>query len=280
MMSDLSWHQAIQHCQDNAKAYALVTLLDSMGSTPRNSGTKMVICEDSIYDTLGGGHLEFEITKKARELLANKRDAQHIEHYPLSSKLGQCCGGSTIALFEIFYCHVQPLVVFGAGHVAKALMPILSQLPMAITWVDPRAEMFESCGDYRNINKLVTDEPQEIISDLADNTWILILTHNHQLDFDLVFKALNTSQFPFLGMIGSRTKAKRFRTKLQHRGLSEQQISSLTSPVGLTDIPGKRPIEVAVSISAQLITMLEGAQVPDKKQQAQKWLQTKSILEL
>lgn len=277
-MTILTWHEALSHCQTHAQAYVLVTLLDTMGSTPRASGTKMLVCEETIHDTLGGGHLEFAVCEKARALLATGKDCQHIEHYPLSSKLGQCCGGATIVLFEVFASHEQSLVIFGAGHVAKALVPILAQLPLNITWVDQRQEMFESAKEASNIKNLVTDTPASLIPTLAPNTWILILTHNHQLDFELVCAALKHNKLDYLGMIGSETKARRFRTRLQHREIEQQKIDKLICPVGLKSVQGKRPIEVAVSISGQIIQMLEQP-ASSANQLSKQWLTTKKLLE-
>lgn len=276
-----NWIEAIQLCQDGGKRFVLVTLLDTAGSTPRAAGTKMLITEDGIFDTVGGGHLEWDITKQARELLLSDKNTQKIEHYPLSSKLGQCCGGATIVLFEVFVEHVQRIQIFGAGHVAKALVPILAQLPLQITWVDQREDMFESIPIPNNVRVEVTETPVDLIKQIDEDNWVVILTHNHQLDFELVQSALAQPKVKFLGMIGSDTKARRFKQRLQHRDYLPEQIERLVSPIGLATVPGKRPIEVAVSISAQIIQLLEQRSAtmpePDNKQQ---WQTTKRLLEL
>lgn len=280
-MTTLSWFDAIQHCQASGKNYVLVTLLDTAGSTPRAAGTKMIITDDMIHDTVGGGHLEWEITRRAREFLASGSEGQNIEHYPLSSKLGQCCGGATIVLFEVFINHGQKLTIFGAGHVAKALVAILEKLPLQITWIDQRADMFESAQLSDNVAIKVSDDPCEIFKNIEVSTWVVVLTHNHQLDFDLVKAAMNNEQVTYLGMIGSNTKARRFRERLKHREYSPEQIERLICPIGLDTIPGKRPVEVAVSIAAQVIQLLnentKGEKSSDKKRQ---WIATKQLLEL
>jgi xanthine dehydrogenase accessory factor len=278
-MQKLSWFNAINHCQQTGTSYVIATLISSAGSTPRDSGTKMVITEESFYDTLGGGHLEFEVIKKAKLLLAENKQTQSIEHYPLASKLGQCCGGATNVLFEVFVAHNQHLAVYGAGHVAKALIPIIENLPLQIRWLDPRPEMFDRQPLAENVKTLHIEDSAESIRDLPLNSWLLVLTHNHQLDFELVSNALKRADLDFVGMIGSDTKAKRFQTRLAHRGFSEEQINRLTSPVGELSIPGKQPIEVAVSIAAQLIQLIHAKQPKiSADQQKQEWFKTKTLI--
>lgn len=250
------WFEAVSNCQQQGERYALVTVLSVAGSAPRDAGTKMVVTGAETFDTIGGGHLEHAVTKEARERLLSAKASTGIVDYPLSGKLGQCCGGAVKVLYEVFCDHVQHVAVFGAGHVAKALVPILSQLPLQIHWVDSRADLFEDVLTPANVRCIVDEEPEYVCDTLPDNTWLLILTHNHQLDFAIVERALQATRFDFVGMIGSDTKARRFMTRLTRKGYSEAQKARLISPVGDTRIPGKRPIEVAVSISAQIVSRL------------------------
>lgn len=276
-----TWFDALHQCQQQGKSYVLVTLLATAGSTPRNSGTKMLVCDDSAFDTIGGGHLEFEVIKQARTLLIENTTMQKVEHYPLSSKLGQCCGGATNVLFETFTQHSQHIAIYGAGHVSKALVPILAQLPLQISWIDNRQDMLDEIAQQpqpNNVKFLASEYPADTIAILPAKSWVMIMTHSHQLDFDIVEAALRREDMPFVGLIGSDTKARRFRTRLAHREFAPQDIQRLVSPVGLLDIPGKRPIEVAVSMAAQLIQLLE----PDKNpqsQQKQAWRDNKQLIQ-
>jgi len=276
-----TWFDALHQCQQQGKSYVLVTLLATAGSTPRNGGTKMLVCDDSEFDTIGGGHLEFAVIKQARNLLLENSTLQKVEHYPLSSKLGQCCGGATNVLFEVFTQHSQHIAIYGAGHVSKALVPILAQLPLQISWIDNRQEILDNIAKQTqpsNLTLVFNENPADTIATLPSNAWVMIMTHNHQLDFDIVEAALNRMDIDFVGMIGSDTKARRFRTRLQHKGLQVQNIQRLISPVGLLDIPGKRPIEVAVSMAAQLIQLLEPAKI-NQAQQKQAWRDNKQLIQ-
>ncbi|PKG99711.1 xanthine dehydrogenase accessory protein XdhC [Paraglaciecola sp. MB-3u-78] len=276
-----TWFDALYQCQQQGKSYVLVTLLATAGSTPRNGGTKMLVCDDSAFDTIGGGHLEFEVIKQARTLLQEKTTAQKVEHYPLSSKLGQCCGGATNVLFETFTQHTQHIAIYGAGHVSKALVPILAQLPLQISWIDNRQGMLDEIAQQaqpNNVKLLASEHPADTVATLPNGSWAMIMTHSHQLDFDLVEAALRREDMTFVGMIGSDTKARRFRTRLSHREFEPQNIQRLVSPVGLLDIPGKRPVEVAVSMAAQLIQLLEPEKT-SRSQQKQAWRENTQLIQ-
>lgn len=290
MIKPRTWFDALHLCQQQAKSYVLVTLLATAGSTPRDGGTKMLVCVDETYDTIGGGNLEHSVTQRARLLLienqknalAGTSNTQHVEHFPLSSKLGQCCGGATNVLFEVFVSHCQQLALYGAGHVAQALVPIIVQLPLQIVWVDEREALFnEFKANYThvggNLKYVLSDEPVATVKQLNPNPWMLIMTHNHQLDYDLVTAGLERQDVAYLGMIGSDTKARRFTTRLGHRGFSQEAIERLISPVGDLSVPGKEPINVAVSIAAQLMQKLQVINKEPAKQKAQ-WLSNRQLI--
>jgi len=253
-----TWYEAVAECQQDGAPYVLVTVISTAGSAPREAGSKMVITDAQSVDTIGGGHLEFDAIKTARELLSNsasKSANTEIRSYPLSSKLGQCCGGAVKLLFEVCNRHAQHLAIFGAGHVAKALVPLLAQLPVRISWIDSREALFPHPLPA-NVKMVVDQAPETEVRSLEENTWLIILTHDHQLDYRITEQALKSPALPFVGLIGSQTKAKRFVTKLEHRGFNSADLARLVSPIGDPSVPGKRPIEVAVSIASQVIQRL------------------------
>lgn len=268
------WYEAVTECEKQGMPYVIATVLGAAGSIPRDQGSKMVITASDEFDTLGGGHLEFSVTQKARDLMATGEAGNQVEHFPLGATLGQCCGGSVTVLMESFVQQGLNLTVFGAGHVAKSLITILGGLPGQVRWVDSRSEMFPETVPG-NVQVLNMEHPQDIIETLPANSQILILTHNHQLDFDLVELAVKRGDFSYLGCIGSDTKAERFQMRLKHRGFNEEQVDSLICPVGNQDIPGKLPMEVAVSMCGELIAHLH--QYDEKVlRQGVSWKQMKS----
>lgn len=251
-----SWSESIVQLEQSGTHYVIATVLGTSGSTPRASGTKMVISGDHIYDTLGGGHLEFKVIEKARTLIAIGKSAQVIEQFHLAANLGQCCGGGAVILFEVMVSQHMKLDVYGAGHVAQALIPILAQLPIRIRWIDNREHVFpQHIPD--NVIKVIDESPVEQAKLASSNSAFLILTHNHQLDFELTEAILKRNDALWLGVIGSDTKAKRFKYRLTHKEFSDTQIEKMVCPVGLSNITGKLPMEVAVSISGQLIDLYQ-----------------------
>ncbi|MFG1496749.1 xanthine dehydrogenase accessory protein XdhC [Saccharospirillum sp. HFRX-1] len=248
------WFEAVNELQQNGEPLVLITVLSTAGSTPRDAATKMVVSAADQWDTIGGGNLEYQAIERARELLAAGEARTEVERVELGASRGQCCGGAAQLLFEVLVNARQPLAVFGAGHVAQRLLPILAPLDVQLSWIDPRADWLAAAPAGVRVECL--SNPVDAVADLPENGWMLVLTHNHQLDFELVQAALKRPDIGYIGVIGSATKAKRFRQRLAHRGWSDADIARLICPVGLADIPGKRPAEVAVSIAGQLIQRL------------------------
>ncbi len=331
----ICWYEGLARYQQQGTAHVLATVVAVNGSAPRALQAKMIVTQDGIVDTLGGGGLEHDVINTARQLLngeisatvskevkqkvseidgdstaaptpsnAVRRDTVYTKHYPLGAKLAQCCGGSVTVMFECF--NVTPpmsLLVFGAGHVASALMTILAELPCQVDWVDSRPEMFErylidkysdnrpsvsksktgqadsiyqnSTPNHtqyyqlpRHIRPHIDEEPVDFVRPFIEQggqRFILVMTHDHSVDFELVRAALDTISdtssadgkrsdipLPYIGCIASSTKAKRFRDRLIQRGYSEPLVNQLVMPIGLP-IGGKEPMAVAVSIVAQLL---------------------------
>lgn len=247
------WSKVLDQHLARAEGCVLVTILSTKGSTPRAVGSKMLVSEHASYQSIGGGHLEHQAIKFARQQLSTHSAEPVVKHFALGASLGQCCGGSLELLFETFLAPQQNVVVFGAGHVAKALIPILGQLPCSVLWVDSRAELFpQDIPD--NTRTLIHSELTTVAQTLPQNSYVLIMTHNHQLDQQLCEALLSTQSSCFIGLIGSLTKWNKFKLRLARKSFSEQQIASICCPVGDLSVASKLPMEVAVSISSQFIS--------------------------
>ena len=253
-MKASNWIDAAKVLEQRGEPYVLVTLLGCTGSTPRDQGSKMVVSREKAYDTIGGGHLEFSVIQKSREMMLASEASQVIQHFPLAAALAQCCGGSATVLMEYLPGCQFRVALFGAGHVAKSLVSILGGLPCKVNWIDERAEEFPEVYPDNVVPNIVSS-PAATIADLVPGSDVLILTHNHQLDYELCKAALDHGRLRHIGLIGSKTKAERFRMRLQRDGYNEDQIARIICPIGSMDVPGKLPMEVAVSIAAQLIAI-------------------------
>jgi xanthine dehydrogenase accessory factor len=260
-MMTMNWSGAANQLSQQGKAYVLVTLVGVSGSTPRNSGTKMVISQDEIFDTIGGGHLEHKATKYARTMLDKDKSDQQLEHFQLGSNLGQCCGGNASVLFECFAAVGVNIMLFGAGHVGKALIPILAGLPCHVTWVDSREELFPTNIEaYQNVTKVVSEEPECEVASMPANSYFVVMTHNHQVDFEITQAVLKRGDFSYLGLIASDTKRRRFQQRYKHRELDPLQVARMSCPIGLEQVGGKLPMEVAISVAGEIVNLYQAEQ--------------------
>ncbi|MFN3689197.1 xanthine dehydrogenase accessory protein XdhC, partial [Salinarimonas sp.] len=149
-----------------------------------------------------------------------------------------------------------PLLLFGAGHVGRALALALAPLPFRLTWVDTRAEAFPAHVPA-NATPIHTDEPGLEIARAPAGAFVLVMTHSHPLDLALTASALAREDVPFVGLIGSATKRARFEKRFAEIGLPEARIESLVCPIGIPGIAGKEPAIIAAATAAQLLAARE-----------------------
>lgn len=250
--TEADWLDTSRKLKQNGIEFVLVTVLGARGSTPRETATKMVFTGKESFGSIGGGHLEFKAEEIAQEMLLETADSQRIEHFKLGPSLGQCCGGSCSILFEVFRPLRMNLVLFGAGHVGQTLVGILQALPINVFWIDSRMTTIKPNAGP-NVKIIESDEPKDEIARMPANTSYLIMTHNHQLDYDILCSVINRGDGDYIGVIGSDTKWRKFQARLAHQGYKPESYAKIFCPVGLREVTGKRPMEVAVSIAAQLI---------------------------
>jgi xanthine dehydrogenase accessory factor len=251
------WIEALADLRRRGEPCVLVTLVDELGSTPRNRGTKMLVTAERAVNTIGGGHLEFQVLAMAREMLQQGVATLRLERFPLAARLGQCCGGSTSVLFEPLIPPRPQIALFGAGHVGRALVNILATLPCRVRWVDSRAAEFPALIPL-GVQQEVCEEPLEIVDAMPPGSYFIVMTHDHALDLALAERILRRGDAGYFGLIGSLTKRKRFEYKLGQRGISEAAIASMRCPLGLPDVKGKLPAEIAVAVAGEIIACYGG----------------------
>lgn len=251
-MSD--WIGALAQHHAAGEPCVLVTLIEERGSTPRNAGAKMVVTPQEAFDTIGGGNLEFKALAIARELLASGERQSRLERFSLGASLGQCCGGAAVVLFEPLGQPQAHITVFGAGHVGRVLVPLLANLPCRVRWVDARSQEFPAVLPA-GVEAIVNDDPVEEVDRLRPGSYCLVMTHDHQLDLALSEAILRRGDTQWFGLIGSNTKRARFEHRLRDRGLAAEALARMRCPVGLDAVKGKLPMEIAVSIAAEIISL-------------------------
>jgi xanthine dehydrogenase accessory factor len=310
----------------------LVTVAATRGSAPREAGARMLVTERGAQGTIGGGHLEFEALRLAREALQGGSAGAWLVRFPLAARLGQCCGGVATLLFQSFDAAAQHwlealerrvdagkasvlataiardarepvlvapgaapqalpaavlaaanellerpdapprvveqatgawfvervvandfrVLVFGNGHVGRALIQVLGALPCAVTWVDAREEQFPAAVP-QNVAIVTTDVAEAEARTAAPGSMFLVMTHSHALDFDLVAAILERDDCRYVGMIGSQAKRAQLERRLAERGFGQAAIARVTCPIGIAGIEGREPGAIAVAVAAELL---------------------------
>ncbi len=340
-------HAALLAALASSGRATLVMVAGARGSTPREPGATMIVTAHTQFGTIGGGRLEHEASRLAREALAAGTDTT-VVRFPLAASLGQCCGGVATLAFATFDAadrdwiafvdatlaagvpvavlhalvpgrgrrlvvtadsvagtlgdaatdaaalgrarhhlavagpagtraaverlgDVEVLVhlpgtarfavlLFGNGHVGRALAQVLGALPAGVRWIDGRAADFPAATPA-NVEAIATDVPEAELRDAPAGAAVVVATHSHALDFELVAAALARTDWSYVGMIGSRAKRAQLARRLAQRGLPPAAIERVTCPIGaLPGLPrGKHPGTIAVAVAAELLACREGA---------------------
>jgi xanthine dehydrogenase accessory factor len=253
----------------NAAACVLVTVARTSGSVPREVGAWMTVTPDGITGTVGGGHLEFDAIARARTALAGGELEGEVR-YPLGPTLGQCCGGVVWLRFERVEAGedlaprlpiepMKPVALFGAGHVGLAIARIARDLPLALHWIDSRSDQFPAEPPASGWRQEALDPPADAVPDLAPGSAVLIMSHSHAEDFDIVAACLKRQRqqqdLALIGLIGSRTKWASFRQRLEARGFTDADLARVVCPIGVPGIAGKQPAVIAVAVLAQILAL-------------------------
>ncbi len=258
-----NWRQALLTLHEAGTPHVLVTVASAGGSAPREAGAKMVVTTDQLFGSVGGGNLEHKACTMARRMLAEGVDEPTLEHFPLGPALGQCCGGQVALLLEPFRADHFHVVLFGAGHVGRAVVRVLAGLPCRVTWIDGRDGVFpEDVPDQ--VVARTSDAPAYDVADAPPLAYFLVMTHSHAIDREVTEAILRRGDFAYCGLIGSRTKRRQFERRWRSKGLTDEQLARLTCPIGISGIRGKRPAEIAVAVAAQLL-ILHNARVSAEK---------------
>ena len=312
-MAVASWIAPLLESLGRGEPAVLVHVAAVRGSAPREAGARMLVTAARIAGTIGGGELEHQAIRQARELLTAARAA--VVDRALGPQLGQCCGGAVTLAFEPFAPGDlgwlerlaaaaagplpvlrtvaigragtmrrdwrmadeapaetvtvrreadgllirewlnpagEPLFLFGAGHVGRAMVRAVEPLGFAVTWVDGRADAFpaEVPAGVRTCSLAM---PELAVAEAPTGAFYLVMTHSHPLDEEVCAAILARGDFAYLGLIGSATKRARFVSRLRRRGLAEPALERITCPVGLAGIEGKEPAVIAASVAADLL---------------------------
>jgi xanthine dehydrogenase accessory factor len=155
-------------------------------------------------------------------------------------------------LIESFGDERRRLYLFGAGHVGRALVLALAPLPFDVQWVDPRPDAFPAHVP-RNVTVLQANDPVAVLRDAPGGGFVLVMSHSHQLDLALVDAALADDRFPYVGLIGSKSKRARFERRLSDAGVPKPRIAAMICPIGVPGVKSKLPAAIAAATVAQML---------------------------
>jgi xanthine dehydrogenase accessory factor len=155
-------------------------------------------------------------------------------------------------LIEGFGEALRPLLIFGAGHVGRALTLALAPLPFSVTWIDPRPDAFPAHLPL-NVTARQIENPVDAIAMAPPGAFVLVMTHSHALDLEVVHAALADGRFHYVGLIGSATKRARFEKRLAELGIDRSRVDELVCPIGVDGIHSKLPAVIAAATIAELL---------------------------
>lgn len=157
--------------------------------------------------------------------------------------------------FELLVGSDFNIAIFGAGHVGAAVVRSLSALDCNIRWIDSRRNIFRATPP--NVRTIETGEPSLEVAAMPPDSCYLVMTHSHALDFDICDRILQRDDVAYCGLIGSLTKRRRFEKRYREQGLRQDRIDQLVCPIGVDGISGKKPAEIAVAASAEVLRAYE-----------------------
>ncbi|MDD5487130.1 MAG: XdhC/CoxI family protein [Dehalococcoidales bacterium] len=256
---DVDIYEEVAKLKAEGKDAALVTLIGASGSTPRGEGAKMMVHEDgTIKGTIGGGSVEREVIKAAREVIRKgKPERYKYELKKADEGVGMICGGDV----EVFIEPVMQspsLFIFGAGHIAHALSQMAHIVGYKVTVIDDRPD-FATPERFPQAQKTVSCDFKQSFNELNINKWsyVVIVTYGHNADEAVLEEVLKTPA-RYIGMIGSRSKNEVVYASLKSKGVTDEQLAKVYAPIGVR-INAHTPEEIAVSILGEMIQVRRSA---------------------
>jgi xanthine dehydrogenase accessory factor len=241
--------------------FVLVTLVEAVGSTPQDAGTKMLVDASGLrFGTVGGGKVEQQAIAAAQALLVDPAAKPcTLVEWNLKRDVGMTCGGTVTLLFEAYHVHPWRVVVFGAGHVGQAVVRCLLLLDCQLVCIDSRHEWLARLPDAPQLETVRLDEPCDYVARLRPGDHVVCMTMGHATDRPIL-EAIFCSGLDLasVGVIGSRAKREVLRRELEAAGIPAAVVERLRCPIGLP-LGSNQPGEIAVSVAAEILQLRDVA---------------------
>jgi len=234
-----TWIDEILRCHDEGESVVAVTPTRGYATT-----AKLLVTIDRSAGSLGSDEWDREAIVIARQRLATHR----------SSTLLALAGVEFF--FEVIPSPDFDVILFGAGHVGRAMVRILGELPCRITWIDGREEEFPVELPV-GVEMRVNENPEKEVARARAGSYFLVMTHSHQLDQAICEQILLRGDFAYFGLIGSLSKRRQFERRMRARGVPEDRFSDMVCPIGAGTLASKEPMAIAVAVVSELLQRRE-----------------------
>ncbi len=255
--SNAGWVDQVSDIRQQGKACLAVTPV-------RGDSGKLLLTADDQLGSLGSPALDVEAAAIASQRLSAKSGSTLL----------------TVAGHEYFFELIPApdfnVVLFGAGHVGRALVKILVDLPCGITWIDSREEEFPAKIPAQ-VDKRVNEFPEDEVAAAPPRSYFLVMTHSHQLDQAICERILRRNDFAYFGLIGSLSKRRQFERRLLACGITEDQLTDMVCPIGANGVASKEPMAIAISVAAELLQRHQVLQQKNMNTTGYQWKHTSSI---
>ncbi|MEN4013197.1 MAG: XdhC family protein [Chloroflexota bacterium] len=242
----------------NGRAIAVCTIIETSGSTPRHEGSKLLVYEDGkISGSVGGGEVENRVITEALGAIQDGK-TRLLSYSMVDPQQGDpgVCGGT----LEVYVEPILPkpvLVIIGAGHVGKALAHLAKWLGFVVVLSDDRVEFCnpEANPDGDFFYPVKMDELPKHVN-FTPHTYVVLTTRGSNVDIEGLEPLLRVNT-AYIGVIGSKRRWLTTRKALQAKGVAEDALNRVYSPMGL-ELNAETPEEIAVSIMAEILMLRNG----------------------
>lgn len=236
--TDAGWLATVARFRESGVECAIVVPV--RGET---DARRLVVTADSQVGTLGHPAYDANALTVARKVLAGA----------VPAGLAVLEGPPTI---EVFVDAVRvpdfAIVLFGAGHVGRAVVRVLAGLDCHVQWIDTRDDAFPATVPD-NATCVATDAPDAEVAAAPSGAYFLVMTHSHPQDEALAERILARDDFAYFGLIGSVSKRRQFERRLEARGTPRSRLAAMICPIGIEGISGKDPEVIAIAVVAEML---------------------------
>jgi xanthine dehydrogenase accessory factor len=252
----MNWNSFIYACQSleaQEIRYAVITIVKIDAHVPQEVGSKMIVTAEGLHSgTIGGGKLEAKGIELGKAALNHELENPSMIRIDLNKDLGMVCGGVATVFIETSTPKKWNIALYGAGHVGQALARILKDFECQIFCIDMRKEWLDKLPQASNLRSIHCANFASVPTTLPADTYHVIATQGHVFDLEVVREVLKLKHPPYIGVIGSKVKARNVRATLISEGFLESETQRFFCPMGLP-FGNNTPAEIAVSISSQLL---------------------------